>query len=374
MRTLALRLRKTISDFLDRRDALWLRVACSETDAAIVFKLLLELERKNRGDIFLLFSTRFTDPGQYVTELGRLFIAECQALDSALAVQPGPPLERLPERFLGSPSQQLAVLLRTARALLPEDGDQRLIVAFWPLELAAPLEYEQLLDSLLPLPGDATTDGGSAALPPWLRRVRLIGRAAKDMPARHRSSALKPYLLRAESDSSPQALPRCMQERVDAPQSPAASRMRTLIMLAALEAAYGDGEAARTSYEQVLRDFESQPSSMMQTIALLQLGALYQRQRQLSAARGCYERALGAAAITTSPICVAIIAKGLGEIAFLEQRYGDATAAYQAYFHLADQLGDHAGAEHAQQRLALVKSGQRANANVAPSWPKETTR
>ena len=375
MRTLALRLQKTITDFMDRRDALWLRVACSEPDAPIVFKLLLELERKNRGDIFLLFSAPFINPEQYAQEVGRLFLAECRALDSALAAHHGPPIERLPERFTGSPGQQLAVLLRAARELLPEDGDQRLIVAFWPLELAAPQAYEQLLDSLLPLPGDAAADCGAGALPLWLRRVRLIGRAAQAPSALRLPSAINPYLLRTESDFSPQALRRCMQEIVDDPRSPEAIRMHTLVMLAALHEAHGDCEAARAKYEQAIAYCQTQPSPMMQMVALIQLGALYQRRQQLSAARDCYEQALAAAPTGTSPICVAILAKNLGEIAFSEQRYDDAAAAYGAWYRLANRLDDRAGAAAAQAQLALLRQYQGVTAaNAKPNRQAEAGR
>ena len=55
---------------------------------------------------------------------------------------------------------------------------------------------------------------------------------------------------------------------------------------------------------------------MMRTVALIQLGALYQRRRQLSTARDCYEQALAAAATGTAPICVAIIAKNLVRLLF----------------------------------------------------------
>ena len=375
MRTLALRLQKTITDFMDQRDALWLRVTCSESEAPIVFKVLLDLERKNRGDIFLLFSAPFINSEQYAQEVGRLFFAECQALDSALAAHHGPPLEKLPERFLGSPGQQLAVLLRAARELLPEDGDQRLIVAFWPLELAAPQAYEQLLDSLLPLPGDVAADGRSEALPWWLRRVRLIGRAAPDPSALHLTSAENPYLRRTESDFSHRALQRCMQEIVDDPRSPKGIRMHTLVMLAALHEVHGDGEAARVKYEQAVAYFQTQPSPMMQTVALIQLGALYQRRQQLSTARDCYEQALAAAATGTAPICVAIIAKNLGEIAFSQQRYDDATAAYEAWYRLASKLEDRAGATQAQAQLALLQRRQGGGASsVGSSQPAEAVR
>lgn len=375
MRTLALRLQKTITDFMDQRGALWLRVTCSEPEAPIVFKLLLDLERKNRGDVFLLFSAPFVNPEQYAQEIGRLFFAECRALDSALAAHHGPPLEKLPERFQGSPGQQLAVLLRAARELLPEDGDQRLIVAFWPLELAAPQAYEQLLDSLFPLTGDAATDCGAGALPWWLRRVRLIGRAAQDPSVLHHPCAVTPYLQRTESDFSPRALQRCMQEIVDDPRSPKGIRMHTLVMLAALHEAHGDCEAARAKYEQAIAYFQTQPSPIMQTVALIQLGALYQRRQQLSAARDCYEHALASAATGISPIIVAILAKNLGEIAFSQQRYDDAAAAYEAWYRLASKLEDRAGAAQAQAQLALLQRRQGvAAANPRPSRPAEAVR
>lgn len=380
MHTLALRLQKTITDFLDQRDALWLRIACAEQDAAIVLKLLIDLERRDRGDVFLLFSAPFVDPEQYARAVSRLFLAELEALDSALAAHHEPPLGRLPERFLGTPVQQLAVILRAARALLPEEGTQRLILAFWPLELADPVAYEQLLDSLVPLPGDAATFADTAALtataaatataantdapagvmPQWLRRVRLIGRTSKDRPTQHLAPSAEPYLQRTESDFSPPALQRSLQELIADPRSSPAVRMHTLLMLAALEEAHGSWEAARARYEHAAASYQAQANPTMQTVALLQLGALYQRRELLPAARACYERALTPAAASNMPICVAMLAKNLGDVAHAQNRHREAVACYEAWYRLASRLGDSTGAAQAQAQLTLTRQHMRA--------------
>lgn len=375
MHTLVLRLQKTITDFMDQRDALWLRVACSGQDAPIVFKLLLDLERRQRGDVFLLFGAPFFNPEQYAAEVLRLFLAEWHALDSALAAHHGPPLGRLPERFLGSPAQQLAVLIRAARELLPQEGEHRLVLGFWPLELSDPAAYEQLLDSLLPLPGDAETDAPVGRLPQWLRRVRLIGRAGIGPHAERRSPGMPPYMLRTESDFSPPALQRCMQELIADPQCPPAARLHTLLMLAAIEEAHGGWATAIAKYEQVLAHFRAQPNPTLHTVALLQLGALYHRQKQLPAARACYEQALIPAAAARTPVCVAMLAKNLGDVAFLERRYDEAAACYQAWQRLASRLGDSAGATIAQQQLTLAQQHLgAASGGAEPTAPPRASR
>ena len=172
MRALLDKLQATITDFIEQRDALWLRVGGSTADAPIVLKLLLSIERRNKGDVFLIYATRFANQEQYVDELTGLFRAEYQALQEERSARQHAPLQPLPDRFGGGPAQRLTALLSAAGELLPKEGRQRLVCAFWPLELADPVAYEQLLDGLVSAPVGCGCDSP----PPWTRRLRLIGR------------------------------------------------------------------------------------------------------------------------------------------------------------------------------------------------------
>ena len=127
MRALIDKVQATITDFIEQRDALWLRVAGRAADAPIVFKLLLSLERRNRRDVFLLLPTPFVSAEQYVDELVRLFRLEHQALQQARQALQQAPLPPLPAHFSGGPAQRLSELLGAARALLPPAGAQRLV-------------------------------------------------------------------------------------------------------------------------------------------------------------------------------------------------------------------------------------------------------
>ena len=98
MRALLDKLQATITDFIEQRDALWLRVGGSTADAPIVLKLLLSIERRNKGDVFLIYATRFANQEQYVDELTGLFRAEYQALQEERSARQHAPLQPLPER------------------------------------------------------------------------------------------------------------------------------------------------------------------------------------------------------------------------------------------------------------------------------------
>ncbi|HRI52643.1 MAG TPA: hypothetical protein PLW65_20915 [Pseudomonadota bacterium] len=369
MRALLDKLQATITDFIEQRDALWLRVGGSTADAPIVLKLLLSIERRNKGDVFLIYATPFANQEQYVDELTELFRAEYQALQEERSVRQHAPLQPLPDRFGGGPAQRLTALLRAAGELLPKEGRQRLVLAFWPLELADPVAYEQLLDGLVPAPV------GCDSPSPWMRRLRLIGRQVGHSPAERHAVQYEERVLHTTADFSPEAVLRCLQETLADPRQPEGVRMRTLLMLATLDQAHGRDEAALARYDQLLAYYRRQQSPALQTVVLIQLGELCQKEQRLPAARAFYEQALAPAAAARVPVCTALLAKSFGDLAWAEQRHSDAAACYEAWHRLASQLGDHPGAQLALTKLtaARERSGP-ATSMRAHTEPVEASR
>lgn len=363
MRALIDKVQATITDFIEQRDALWLRVAGRAADAPIVFKLLLSLERRNRRDVFLLLPTPFVSAEQYVDELVRLFRLEHQALQQARQALQQAPLPPLPAHFSGGPAQRLSELLGAARALLPPAGAQRLVWAFWPLELADPAAYEQLLDAVVPA-GDCS-EGDPAPRAP--QPLRLIGRQVSALPAAQRRSPEAIPTVRMTTDFSPEAIQRSLQETVADPSQPVAARMHTLLMLAALDQAHDRAEAAQAKYELLLSYYQKKRRPALQTVVLLQLGELCQRQQRLPAARALYEQALTPAAAAQVPVCTALLAKNLGDLAEAEQRHADAAVYYQAWHRLACLLGDPEGAQLAHTKLTAAQ--HRSASAAAPRKP-----
>lgn len=351
MRALLDKLQATITDFIEQRDALWLRVGGATADAPIVLKLLLSIERRNKGDVFLIYATHFANQEQYVDELSGLFRAEYQALQDERSARQHAPLQPLPERFGGGPAQRLTALLSAAGELLPKEGRQRLVWAFWPLKLADPVAYEQLLDGLVSAPVGCGCDSP----PPWTRRLRLIGRQVDHSPAELHAVRSEERVLHTTADFSPEAIQRCLQETLADPRQPEGVRMRTLLMLATLEKAHGRDEAALASYGQLLAYYRLQQSPALQTVVLVQLGELCQKEQRLPAARAFYEQALAPAAAAQVPVCTALLAKSFGDLAWAEQRHSDAAACYEAWHRLASQLGDHPGAQLALDKLTAAR-------------------
>src|SRR4051812_5847512 len=108
MYSIAARLQTAVTDFIAQRDALWLLVSASASDAPIVFRLLLDSERKCRSEVFLLFGASFENAEQYADEVVALFLAEYRALMAALSAQHRAPLASLPDCLLGAPGKNRA--------------------------------------------------------------------------------------------------------------------------------------------------------------------------------------------------------------------------------------------------------------------------
>jgi tetratricopeptide (TPR) repeat protein len=238
---------------------------------------------------------------------------------------------------------------------LPKDGDHRLVWALWPLAVADPVAYEQLLAALVPQRPEAARPAPEETTPPWPQSVRLIGRTGPEGRAGTSVVWGEQPIARVACDFSPAALERSLQQSSDDETQPAAVRMQARLMLATLAAAQGGIEAAVGHYGELLAYYQEQADPSMQTVVLLQLGEAYHRQQRLSEARACYERALTPAAAAPVPVCTAMLAKNLGDVAFLQQRYGDAVTCYRTWHRLAGRLGDSAGARTARKLLTLAQ-------------------
>lgn len=359
MHTFTEKVQTAITDFIAQRDALWLLISATAEDAPIVFKLLRECERDSRHEVFLLFGAPFVNAEQYAEQIVAQFVAEYRALDAARVAQHHAPLGSLPAALLSAqgvvmdPQQRIGAVIDAARTLLPNDGITRLVCAFWPMEVADPRVYERLLESLIPLSSEPTVDRTAGA--PWKQVVRLIGREIKDRDQAPGPAWGGPYVLRVESDFSQAALLRSLQATSDDPHRPEAVRMHALFLQATFDQAQDRLGAAITKYSRALVYYQQQKNLNLQTVILLQLGEVYQRQHRLPEARACYEQALAPAAAVPVPLCAALLAKNLGEVAFAQQRYADAAIGYKIWHRIAGQLGDQEGVAVALTKLAAVQ-------------------
>lgn len=347
MRGLVEKLQHEIDTFIEQREALFLLVEARHEDAPLVCKLLTEVEKSNQTDVFLVLVANFDGPEQYATAAAEHLMSQHRAVCEELARQGQPLLPPLPADLAAPrvpPGQRMQAVLRAARSLLPEDGGHRLVYILWPMAVAEPLQFVAFVESLLP----------TASLPGWASGTRLI---VRELPgASHEiGKLLSPRRTqRIGCDFSPAALKRTMEEVVDDPAQPEAERMQSLLMLATLDHAEERPAAALAKYQQLLAYYDKTQNPTMQAVVLNHMGEVYHRTQELTEARRCYEAALVPAEQSPIPLIILLLARNLGDVAFLEGRYTDAVECYTQWRLVADRLEDHQGHVIALQKLGLA--------------------
>lgn len=348
MRQLVEQLKTELERFIEQRDALWLLVESSDSDAPLVLKLLTDLEQANQTDIFLLFAVEFHTPAQYVAAVVAQLFEQHEQVNQALAEQGHPLLPQLPTSLLDdgmAPADRLREAMCVARELVPDEGGHRLVWVLWPTQVVDAFNYVSLLGQLV-APG---------SLPAWTRGLRLVLRELPGQPHAwaRRFSPLRSR--RARSDFSPHAIAQSLADTLEDESLPEMERMQALMMQAAMDQTQGRPQQAIAKYEALLAYYEKTENPTMLAVVMNHLGEVYHRQQQLKEARRWYECALVPAEQSPVPILTLLLARNLGDVAFLEGRFADAAFCYEQWHLISSRLEDTQGMVLALQKLGLAQ-------------------
>lgn len=347
MRQLIERLQHEIEAFIEQRQSLILLIEARQEDAPIVSKLMTEIEKSNQTDIFLVLLADFETPEQYANAAVEQLATQHKIVCDELARRGEPSLPPLPTglEVVERPAiERLQDVIRATRALVPSDGGHRLVVILWPMAVAQPEQFVGLCRTLLKGP----------SLPDWASGTRLIIREVPGIP--HELAAVLPahHIKRARSDFSPPALKRCMEEVAADPGQSQTERMQALLMLATLEHAADQPTAAIEKYKLLLSYYQETQNPTMQAVVLNHMGEVYHRKLQLGEARHYYESALVPTEQSPAPLLILILARNLGDVAFLQGNYSDALACYSQWHLVSERLEDGQSQVAALQKLGLT--------------------
>src|SRR5260370_24909176 len=167
MRRVFDRITERLQRFIWQRDNVALAVQCRDTDCVAILKILEGLDEGSSSELYWHYLGDFIRVPEYVNEVVEDFAAKHEGVRLAMGRKEMKPWPPLPPQLLDEsrvPVQRLRELMAFSRSLLPQPEGCLVVWVLFPLQLADPIGYGELMRELLlheyPFP--------------WIHHIRLI--------------------------------------------------------------------------------------------------------------------------------------------------------------------------------------------------------
>ena len=362
MRKLILKVQEDVAAFVEQREDFVLLAGGGDGEAAVLLKILRDLEDASGTDLFLLFADPFTNLESFATDtIERLRAEHCLANEAARK-EGDPPLPPFPEPLADEshpPLRRLLEAIRFARSLLPP-GDHHLVWAMVPSSIEDTLGWRELTAALLP---------AERRIEPWMRRLRLILREVGD------ADTLQgvPLGRRLELDFGPEALEGSLEDEAVDESLPMPQRIQALLSLAYLDFAHKRYDLAMEKFGILLGYYQSTDDKPMQAMVLNGYGDIYHREGEFERARDWYEKASMPAMEGDSPVVFFTVTENLASVAYKQQEYAEAELLYDSAEKIATQALDAEGKARMLVWRGLSQEAQEKYAEARKSWEDSAT-
>ncbi len=309
-----------------------LLVACSEAEAALMLKLLLDQQNGSRNDLFYLISEDFNSVDLYVdaivSRLHREFNAAAEAGETDIL-----PIPNGCNRSSGNTaSARLKECFGYARSLVSPSTGHRIVWCLSPGTIVNLGAYERLLQECV----------STGPIEPWMRGLRLFAR----LPATTtlgRLLAAAPFVEYFPFAIPEDASERELREDIKNPRLPLGDRSQSLLQLGFIDMAHGRADAAKQGLRESLAIAQQTNDPALQALSMIGLGDTSYKEKDFAKAKYWYECAIIPAGDGKQIMCLAMIAEKLGAIAFHEARFADAEFYYDQLCILKRSIPDENG-------------------------------
>jgi hypothetical protein len=323
-------IRRELSAFIEQRDDLLCLLACSDDDAAVVLKILGDLEQAADSDVFLLFTDDFLQASPYVSvAVERLAEQHRTACDWA-ADNGREPLAPMPPELFDEArpaTYRLFDAITFAKSLVPAQGGHRLVWTMSPSAILERDEYLDLVQSLLPQQGPE----------PWMRGLRLIFRVEPGIDSIAPEIAQCPRVRILPIDLGPEAIHDSLLDEAEDGDLPEEQRMQAMLSLALLDSAHDRTADAARRLEALLSYYQRTENVAMQAFVINAFGDVHRKAEDPATAQHWYECASVPAAQSKDPVILATVVKNLGDVAYERGNFVDA----ESYYVELDRLAAH---------------------------------
>jgi tetratricopeptide (TPR) repeat protein len=320
MRRLLEELRERIAGFVPQRDAVALVVSCTDADAALVNKIIEGVDDASDSELFWIVVDEFKNPGQFVEACVQSLAIKHQAARLAMEKQKLKPWPELPAEISrpGSlaPLDRLKKLVTFSRSLLPIPDGALVVWALFPMKIADPAAYADLMAQLwrheYPFP--------------WCHQARFIIRddAASGLLARRAQDA--PAVQQLRADFSPETLRKAAEEEAADDRTPLPDRINNALVLAGMDFAHQKYDLALRGYEVVHRYAAGANIPVLASVALQGMADVHHARGNKEQADKLLQAALAPAAAATSPPVPILfnLYLNLGTLRFEQKKWDEA--------------------------------------------------
>lgn len=328
MRRLFEQVRRRLSDFVEQRDDALLVVRCNDGDAALVLRMLQELDESDSSNLYWLFGEEFGRPEDYAAAVFQRFEERHRTVCERLEAHRRPVWPAVPpevRRPGGSPAGRMRALALFARSLLPPGPDFRVIWAPFPLKIGDPAGQAVLFEELL------RPDGPM----PWYHHLRFVTREDPSRPAMRERLAKTPRVAWYEPDLGAKSQERSLEEDVTDESAPIGQRMQSLLLLAGMDYAHRRFADALKKYDVLLKYYKATGDQPMLALVLNGMGEVHQRAGDLMKAKAHYECALTPAILAESPPVLLNVTLNLANLMLAGKSWKDGEGYYDSAEKLA---------------------------------------
>lgn len=255
-------LRETLDEFAQQDEFSLLALGCHGECVAYPLNFLKALDQTLPAHLVVGFQHAFHEPRQW---LDAMLEGVRTQLAAAPAERPPPPMPLELEDGRAPPAQRLHALVRYLVALLPNQDDHRIVIAFLPVDCRDVEGFTALMSTLIPQGPELLAGISAARVIAWddYEQAGLRARLLEQRCA---------YALAYADDFRTPALTSGLSRDAANTQLPLAERMASFMQLAALDYSYSRYDDALDKYA-VLHQFHHERGQHgLAAVALLGAG------------------------------------------------------------------------------------------------------
>lgn len=325
MRRLLEEHRERIAQFIPQRDAVALVIHCSEGDAALISKIIEGLDDASDSELFWIVVDEFKTAEQFAEACVQALNIKHGAVRLAQAKQNLKPWPEFPSDILRpgnlAPLERLKRLLMFSRTLLPMLDGALVVWAFFPLKIADPAGYANLMTQLW-----------KHEYPfPWSHHLRLIFRDDSATGALTQAAKDIPTVEKLKADFSTEALRKAAEQDAADESVPLPERINNTLILAGMDYAHKKYDQAMRAYQIVHRYALAANIPVLGAVALQGMADVHSATGRKDEAGKMLQAALAPAAAAASPPVPILfnLYHNLGTLRYEEKKWDEA----EVYFH-----------------------------------------
>ena len=330
MRKLFDRITERMQGFVQQRDHVALVVRCRESDGIAILKILEGLDEASTSEMYWTYPGDFLESRTWVSEVVKDFGTKHEGVRLALEHEKMKPWPPIPASVLDeslAPSHRLRELMIFSRSLLPQLEGGLVVWVPFPLRIADPAGYAQLMRELLDHQHPF----------PWFHHMRIILREDTASPALSAALAGAPRVDYYAPDLSDEAMENALEEEAADTELPLTDRVQAMFLSAQRDYAFGRFDEALMKHEVVLRYHAAIGNGPMAALVLNSVGEIHQRAGRPDQASRCFQAALEPACAGQHPPIPVLfnVLLNLANLRLAENRFAEAEIYYDATEKLA---------------------------------------